>query len=213
MTPALKALLDLIRKHEAPKGYGQIFIGAKGVPKDTDVTKLTLKEVRILQEKMVINGSVSSACGGYQFIRKTLAATMLKMGLTGDEIWTPELQDRMAVYLCEQRGLKDFLAGKLGINDFANNLAKEWASLPVVSGPKKGKSHYAGDGLNRSLHDPETILKALRVVREEQLTDPGAYLPNVELPAPPLGLPPETVVFKRSSLWERLKRFFVRMWK
>lgn len=182
ISPALKRLLGAIGEGEAPKGYGQIYGGAKGVPKSTNVAILTLNGVRALQAKMVKAGSASTACGRYQFIRKTLALTMTEMGLTGREVWTPELQDRMAVHLIEKRGLPQFLAGKLSREAFANNLAAEWASLPMVTGPKKGRSAYAGDGLNKSSHPVSEILALLDALRRERPTPRSKpdYDPQVE---------------------------------
>src|SRR3989337_1370247 len=104
MSAPLKALLDAIRKHEG-RTYGQIYFGAKGVPKDTDVSKLTLAGVLDLQLRMLQAKSASTACGGYQFLRKTLAATITQMGLSGRELWDAGLQDRMAVHLMAGRGL------------------------------------------------------------------------------------------------------------
>lgn len=176
-TAALNNLLAAIRKHEAPKGYGQIYGGAKGVPKGTDVSIMTLRGVQDLQAKMVKAGSASTACGGYQFIRKTLALTMQEMALTGKEIWTPSLQDEMAIHLCVKRGLTLFLTGKMTREDFANRLAMEWASLPLVTpinGKKIGQSYYAGDGHNKSHHKPEAILALVDALRAPQ-----------PLPAPP----------------------------
>ena len=172
MTPSLKALLDAIGKHEAPKGYGQIYGGAKGVPKNTDVSKLTLAGVQDLQRRMLAAGSKSTACGRYQFIRKTLAATINSMGLNGSERWDAALQDRMAVFLMEQRGLSKFVIGSMSREAFANSLAKEWASLPVVSvirGANRvlepGQSYYAGDGLNKAFHKPQAILALLDAIK------------------------------------------------
>jgi len=165
ITPEIEKLLSAIRKHEAPKGYGQVYSGAKGVGKNADVSKMTLDGVLNLQTTMLDKGSASTACGGYQFLRKTLKATIAEMGLKGSEVWTPELQDRMAVYLMQKRGLGEYLDGTLSAEGFANNLAKEWASLPVVSGPKKGRSFYAGDGLNKSFHEPSAIMALVSAVK------------------------------------------------
>lgn len=167
----LKALLDVIRKHEAPKGYGQIYGGAKGVSKSTDVSRLTLDEVLALQKRMLATGSASTACGGYQFIRKTLMATIIEMGLGGNDVWTPDLQDSMALHLIEKRGLSKFQAGRISREEFANNLAMEWASLPVVTkikGQKRmvypGETYYAGDDLNRAFHKPAAILALIDAI-------------------------------------------------
>lgn len=201
MNQALKNLLDVIRSKEAPRGYGQIYGGAKGVSLATDVSKMKLRDVRALQDKMLKAGSASSAVGGYQFIKKTLIATMAQMKLTGDEYWTPGLQDQMAVHLMNGRGLQSYLAGRINAVEFANNLAKEWASLPVVSRIKgatrmvnPGETYYAGDGLNKAHHDPKAILKLVEALSDahwiQQESDQAipASPPDVE-PLPPAAPP------------------------
>jgi len=191
MTPSLKALLDAIGKHEAPKGYGQIYGGAKGVPKNTDVSKMTLAGVQDLQRRMLAAGSKSTACGRYQFIRKTLAATINSMGLNGSERWDAALQDRMAIFLMEARGLSKFVIGSISREAFANSLAREWASLPVVSvirGANRilepGQSYYAGDGLNKAFHKPEAILALLDAIKR-----PVQPVPHIPAPMAPRVVP------------------------
>ncbi len=141
MRPSMVSLLALIRSKEAPKGYGQIYSGARGVSKDIDCTKYTIDGVLGLQARMIKAGSRSTACAGYQFIRRTLMAVKSGMGLTGREMMTPDMQDRMAIYLMQGRGLNRYMAGTMTVEDFCNNLAMEWASLPVVKrifNPAKG---------------------------------------------------------------------------
>lgn len=193
ISPALRALLDRIRLKEAPKGYGQIYSGAKGAPKDPDVSKMTLNRVLELQHRMIKNGSASSAAGGYQFIRKTLVATISQMRLTGAEIWTPALQDQMAIHLMKGRGLEMYTSGRMSRDDFANNLAKEWASLPVVTrimGQKRmvnpGETFYAGDGLNKAHHKPETIIALVNALIVPVVPKP----PQMPVDAPGLGTAP-----------------------
>ena len=53
----------------------------------------------------------------------------------------------------------------MSTEDFANNIAKEWASMPVVTGAAKGKSYYGGDGINKSLVSVDAFLDAVRSVR------------------------------------------------
>ncbi|WP_119270844.1 hypothetical protein [Taklimakanibacter deserti] len=211
ISPALKALLAAIRSKEAPKGYGQIYGGAK-LPKGTptDVSIMPLNSVLALQRKMLDNGSRSTACGGYQFIRATLLATIKEMGLTGKEVWTPDLQDRMAVHLLEKRRLSAYMAGAITAEAFANNLAMEWASLPVVTAIRghkgfilePGMSYYEGDGLNAALHDARTFLTLVKALHVEAPAEPvspptkpvepvrpaiGDAAPPVPAPAPRKG--------------------------
>jgi len=213
MTPSLKALLDAIGKHEAPKGYGQIYGGAKGVPKNTDVSKMTLAGVQDLQRRMLAAGSKSTACGRYQFIRKTLAATINSMGLNGSERWDAALQDRMAIFLMEARGLSKFVIGSISREAFANSLAREWASLPVVSvirGANRilepGQSYYAGDGLNKAFHKPQAILALLDAIkRPVQPVSVPVAMPAPIYPQKPATppLPPAPALPKR-TWWQWL---------
>jgi hypothetical protein len=48
--------------------------------------------------------------------------------------------------LLKRRGLERYQAGKLSKDQFADNLSKEWASLPYNT----GQSYYAGVGSNKS---------------------------------------------------------------
>lgn len=190
---ALKTLLDAIGSKEAPKGYGQIYGGARGVPLNSDVSRMTLDEVLELQADMLEAKSASSACGRYQFLRKTLVATIKQMGLSGREVWTPALQDRMAIHLMEGRGLGDYIAGRISAEAFANRLAMEWASLPVVTAIvgnekfklKPGQSYYAGDGLNKAHHDPAKILALVKALRSEAAAPPSSPPPPPVTPAEP----------------------------
>lgn len=209
ITVEISNLLSAIRKHEAPKGYGQVYSGAKGVGKNADVSKMTLDGVLNFQTTMLAKGSASTACGGYQFLRKTLKATIAEMGLKGSEVWTPELQDRMAVYLMQKRGLGEYLDGTLSAEGFANNLAKEWASLPVVSGPKKGRSFYAGDGLNKSFHEPSAIMALVSAVKAPR--NPAQPVSPVPAPVaakedakPPVAVPAPV----RGGFWASVAALF-----
>jgi len=66
------------------------------------------------------------------------------------------------------RGLKSFLTGAMSTTSFGNNLAKEWASFPVLSNIKgahrqvaRGTSFYSGDNLNHAHVDPAEVEAAL----------------------------------------------------
>lgn len=190
-------LLELIRKGEVGttelSGYDRMYAPAEAKLGKHKLTAMTLDQVRALQEKMVASRSTSS--GGYQFIRATFDETRKAMGLPGSTVWTPEIQDRMAMYLLKKRGLDKFLAGNLSREGFANNLAMEWASLPVVTaikGQKRllkpGQSYYSGDGLNKAFHPPSAVLAALDAIKASPEPVPVPPVPD----APPVEqTPPE----------------------
>lgn len=103
------------------------------------ISTLTVGEVKKIQKEMVSNGAMSGAVGKYQFINKTLVGLQRKLGFKDTDIFSPELQDKMALELLKRRGLDEFVSGRLSIEKFLLNLSKEWASLPD---PRTGKSYY-----------------------------------------------------------------------
>lgn len=167
-TPGVSALGALIRSVEAgPAGYNADY-------RNDDhwiLTNRTLSEVQSLGKLQVTQGEGSSAIGGYQFISTTLSNLRAKLKLTGKEIFDTNLQDDLAYTLMCSRGLTSYKKGLISAEAFANGLAKEWASLPVVTAMqgahrklKIGQSYYAGDGLNKALLTPSQVLAAIRQI-------------------------------------------------
>ena len=133
-------LLNMIGQKESGGDYNVIY-GGTSIP----LTDMTLAEVLNYQKTQMKNGS--TAVGKYQFINSTLQEAARNSGIGPDDKLTPENQDKMAMYLLRRRGLDDFKSGKISDQQFASNLALEWASLPMMS----GKSAYDGVQGNRSL--------------------------------------------------------------
>ncbi len=153
------SLLDLIGQKESNGKYNAFYGNADN--EDVKFTEMKVSDVRSWQDRFVHNGSASSAVGKYQIIRKTMDSLISDLNLTGDELFDEELQDKMALQLAKRRGYDKWKNGSLDDAAFANNLAKEWASFPVVGGNKHGRSYYAGDGLNKALISPDEVLRAL----------------------------------------------------
>ncbi|RVJ15273.1 hypothetical protein CN184_31940, partial [Sinorhizobium medicae] len=85
----------------------------------------------------------------------------------------PDLQDRLAYKLLVRRGYPEYIVGKISLVQFAENLAKEWASFPLLVATKgseravrRGQSYYASDGLNKALVKPEKVEAVLKEVLE-----------------------------------------------
>lgn len=164
--PAPAALiLDKIRSIEvgtaARAGYDVIYANKQSkLPKP--ITSMTLAELQGHQAKGW--PAKSTASGGYQFMKATLAGLRKELGLRDTQVFTPDLQDRLGYHLLLRRGYAEFISGKLSVNGFALNLAKEWASFPVLAATQgakrrvtRGFSYYDGDGLNKSLVSPPEI--------------------------------------------------------
>lgn len=126
---APNALLDLIGRAEGTDkgrgynetlGYGAFTGGAR------NLTGMTLDQVRDLQRQMLANPANtfnSSALGRYQITGQTLDSLKTQLGLKGDELFDPAMQDRLAMTLAQRRG-----------PDVAG-LRNEWEGLRGVGGP------------------------------------------------------------------------------
>ncbi|NTE67327.1 glycoside hydrolase family 104 protein [Agrobacterium tumefaciens] len=173
-------LLDFIGDIEAPQGYDTIFGNRQGnlpIP----LTQMTYGNIVDAQanwgNKTWVRSNwghktASSAAGRYQFMRATLQDIAKEVRtIDGRTLFSPSFQDRLGYYLLLRRGYAEFIAGKLNLVQFGLNLAREWASFPVLSETEgkhrkvaRGQSYYAGDGLNKSLVKPEQVEQRLRHV-------------------------------------------------
>lgn len=163
-------LLSFIASHESDGNYNAHF-GRAGNTNNPKFTSMLLKSVLDWQTRFVNdNGSPSSAVGRYQIIHNTMRGLIEALALDVDQVrFNGETQDKMALKLLEGRGYAKYRSGTLGVEDFATELAKEWAALPVlksVQGQKRmvarGQSFYAGDGLNKALASADEIEALLR---------------------------------------------------
>ncbi|MGR9131734.1 plasmid mobilization protein [Rhizobium leguminosarum] len=169
-------LKSLIRQHEAAGNYNAVYGNAHN---KVDLSQFTLDDILGFQQDARRRGVKSTAIGGYQFIYKTLRGLKAEMGLSGNEKFTPELQDKMADSLLNRRGLQLYRAGRISKKQFALSLSQEWASLP---NPNTGRSFYAGDGLNASSVAPSKVYASLGFtnVTPSVAPDPYANIPDVD---------------------------------
>jgi hypothetical protein len=167
ITPGAHPILDLITKAEGTKrGYDDSFAHQVG----GTLTDKTLDQIQAIQGGM----KGSSAIGKYQFMRKTLNGLRTDLGLTGSELFTPELQDRLAMQLYRRRMAQARREGG-GNGAILKALAQEWASLPTAS----GQGYYPGQNASVS---PDAVLRA--VTAEENLKNrPAGDSRPIQLPS------------------------------
>ena len=174
----LTPLLDFINSVES-KVYGYESVSGEiptNLKPTRKITSMTIGEILDYQERIDAD-SGSEALGRYQIVEDTLRGfnnqdpergkekpLYERAGLSTSDLFSPENQDKLAIALINKRGLQSYLAGTMDIYKFGNSLAKEWAGLPVVSGPKTGLSHYDGDGLNSA--KPDNVQNFLLVLRK-----------------------------------------------
>lgn len=150
-------LLALVRAIEAPRGYDD-HERRIPFPPPRPLTRMTLGEVLEWQSRVRDSGAPSTAAGGYQIIRATLARLVRQNGLDRDALFDPAMQDRLARLLVAECGDPGPPSRHPA---HGNCLAGIWAGLPLTSGPRKGRSAYRGIAGNRALTRPETVLAVL----------------------------------------------------
>jgi hypothetical protein len=163
----LGELLALIRRGEG--SWNSVNRGRAGDTPGgwTGLTSMTLGEVMAAQKA----GKVF-AVGSYQFIPATLAEAVAKLKLQPGELFSPTLQNRLAIELIlggwKRQGLSRYLLGHWqdtegNLSRAQNELAYEWASLPN----SEGRGWYDGDSAgNRAHGDVEEVRAVLRRTRQ-----------------------------------------------
>ena len=134
---------------------------------------MTIAEVLAAQKKSRSVGG-NSAAGAGQIIYPTLNDLVEKGVADPSERFSIETQRRLHKHLLNQRGLGKYMSGQISALEFGNNLAKEYAALPLLSnvGEKRaGKSYYGGDGKNRALTDVDSFKAALSLGSPEDVLD------------------------------------------
>lgn len=186
----LKVLLDLIAAGEG--SYTSINRGRAG---DTPggfpgLTSMMIKDIQAKQSL------AWNAVGRYQFIASTLQIAVGAAQMPLDTVFTPEVQDWLAIALLiggKRPNLRDYLLGKdIPLDAAQTDLALEWASLPLPN----GHGAYDGDAAgNRTSGDVTKVRKALAAARQAMA---GVSKPVLTLPAqqeprpqPPNATPPK----------------------
>ncbi|MBC7512359.1 transglycosylase SLT domain-containing protein [Candidatus Saccharibacteria bacterium] len=157
-----KPLLNLIASVESSGNYNAHFGNARN--DSVKFTDMTIAEVQQWQQDFVGKGSPSSAVGRYQIISTTLDGLIDELAIEPSQKFDPPTQDKMAIALLERRGAGAYVNKELSSEEFAANLAKEWAALPKVIGDNPEQSYYAGDGLNKSHVKPKKVLDAIEPI-------------------------------------------------
>ena len=103
------------------------------------------------------------------------------LGLTGDEVFNKELQDRIAIeYLAgsKRSKLQAWLRGEQNVTraEAHEELAKEWASIPIGKSVtrkgqtmKRGESYYTPEGNVANAHTAEEVEALLDSLRPKNV--------------------------------------------
>lgn len=156
------------------------------------ITAMTIGQVLDWQDS-IDKYQNSEAVGKYQILEDTLREIYPKAGLTRSHRFDKKTQDELAIYLLRRRGLDRYLNGSISAKRFANNLAMEWASLPVVSTVKRGtrtihrgESYYGGIAGNKALARADQLLDIVEALSKAKPSPARAAAPARR--TQPLGL-------------------------
>ena len=202
-----KALLSLIAAGESTGVRGDPYTALYPNSTEPSLIRMSLAQVTQFQRLRIRAGFKSSACGRYQFIKNTLLDVVKISKLDRQRtIFTPDIQDYLILLrLKSMRRLDKWKAGSLirkgntysaqeNSANFQLHLAKEFASVPVpfrVQGHRgamvaKGRSYYAGDGLNAAHGKADTFLAGLIDIKnggtgevtKVDIANAASYLPE-----------------------------------
>lgn len=142
---ARKQLLDFIGVAEGAD-YNTLFGGAK-----MPLTKMTIGEASMMADYNRAKGGkdFSTAMGKYQIIQETLQRAMKGVGLTNDDLFSEQNQDKLANWIIDNEG---------GGGTDAAKLSAIWASLPKDA---SGAGTYDGVGMNKARVSWDDLQKVL----------------------------------------------------
>jgi len=178
-----RPILDLLGLSEGTdkgRGYNETLGYGKYTKGNQNLVGMTLGEIELLQRSMLPNPLNSTALGRYQIIRTTLTTIKKTLGLSDKEKFDEDMQDRLACFLLGQRGIDKWLSGRMSENTLIDNLAKEWASLPMTDGNsaygqvKKGDKHVK----QKASVSVAQVRKALSEVKKRHTEGQPAKIPE-----------------------------------
>ena len=172
---SLQSLLSFISQGEG--GYessnrgtlrGKIVGSSSSTTRDgKKLSNMTLKEIKKYQAiKSFDNPDKLFAVGNAQFNPETFIMAAKGLNLPDDTVFSSKTQDKMGMWLITNKRpeLGKYLSGDSGVTlEKAHmELAKEFASVPVPYGKKKGNSYYGrGNKSQFSVQEIQDVLSAI----------------------------------------------------
>lgn len=136
-----RGIRELIKSRESGGDYNATLDNGAYTGGVRDLVNMTINEVLEMQRDMLRhpdNKKNSSAAGAYQIVRKTLQSLVDELGLTGNELYDPAMQDRLADQLLRRRrgqgieGLRNEWEGLRGVSPALIQQALGAQSIPRV---------------------------------------------------------------------------------
>ena len=189
---ARKDILSTIYEIESNSNYDQWNLKAKNPP-EAPLSSLTIQEI------MDFQGDENGPAAGAGQIKYNTLKYLIKSGvLSPDDVFSPENQDAANSRLLDRRGFVSWFNGDISTEEFGSDVAKEWASLPLLeSRAVLGKNKARGDsrygGSNKALVGADYWQEALDSAKVSQPTMVASadtsgietFLPQMEAQATP----------------------------
>lgn len=186
----------------------------------TDLSKMTINQILARNKLKPGDKNRMNAVGKYQIIASTMKQAMKAMGLSGNEKFTPELQEKIfrEFLIPKRKGLNDYLkGGKTSLDRAQYEAAMEWASIPVPKGFKTqsgrisdgtvtyydtNKGNRAKKGHGGKIRAELQNLRSTNAVKNKTPSGSdklanfaqNADMPNIQSYAPPQGNPHKSQV-------------------
>jgi len=186
----------------------------------TDLSKMTINQILARNKLKPGDKNRMNAVGKYQIIASTMKQAMKAMGLSGNEKFTPELQEKIfrEFLIPKRKGLNDYLkGGETSLDRAQYEAAMEWASIPVPKGFKTqsgrisdgtvtyydtNKGNRAKKGHGGKIRAELQNLRSTNAVKNKTPSGSdklanfaqNADMPNIQSYAPPQGNPHKSQV-------------------
>lgn len=169
-----QGIRELIKSRESAGNYNATLDNGAYTGGPRDLVNMTINEVLEMQRDMLRhpdNKKNSSAAGAYQIVSKTLQSLVDELGLTGNELYDPAMQDRLADQLLRRRrgqgieGLRNEWEGLRGVSPALIQQALGQQSIPRLDPELQREQDEA---LKKQIRDRERLA--------QQAKDYGAQL-------------------------------------
>ena len=177
---------------------------------ETDLSKMTINQILEKNKLKAGDKKRMNAVGKYQVIASTMKQAKKAMGLTGNEKFTKEMQERIfkEFLVPKRKGLADYLnGGKTSLIQAQYEASMEWASIPVPKGYKTqtgrisngNVTYYDSNGGNKAKRGQgEMVRRELMNIRNLKNSTLSTVSPSIRANTPPSGNPHKSQVSSSS---------------
>jgi murein DD-endopeptidase MepM/ murein hydrolase activator NlpD len=115
------------------------------------------------------------ASGRYQQMPQYLLRRAKAAGYNENTVFSPAVQDALAIKQIEGRGGNRWLNGKMSTESFMQGLSQEWAALPNAY----GQFHYSGQGSSLKAEKIKSVLSQVKQTPEQSIPTSAKMTPAV----------------------------------